>query len=150
MVIFGVFTTAILVAATSITALLLRQSHNQLRAIVACGVFVLILARAAYLGTAKPLTVFVAVSLVEGFVLAWNGMLLAFLAPYTKRPDLYFPLAVFWLVQAYYCFGWTIKLREWEALNWMVSPVLGLLFFSVLAWRLGKEGHHGQLARRTG
>jgi hypothetical protein len=94
------------------------------------------LTKLAYLGCPKPVNGYLAISLAEGFVLAWAGTLTVFLAPYMRRPDLIFPLGVFWLAQAGYSFGWTLNWREWQEINWLVPPALGICCFSWLAYRL--------------
>jgi hypothetical protein len=90
----------------------------------------------AFLGVPKPVDGFAVISLVEGFFLVWCGSLCAFLAPYTRHPDLVFPLAVFWLALALYDFGWVLHGHVWDRINWLVPPALGMATFSLLALRL--------------
>jgi hypothetical protein len=76
------------------------------------------------------------ISLSEGFLLLWAGLLTAFTGAYRPRRDLYFALGLFWLFQSAYSFGWSIKWQEWAELNWLVPPLMAIGFFSYLTWRL--------------
>jgi len=134
--IYTFFTAMILWCVCHITLDCLRTRHWRLRAAGITFILAASLTKLAYLGGPKPVSGYLAISLAEGFILAWAGTLTAFLAPYVKRPDLIFPLAVFWLVQAGYSFGWTLNWKEWEEINWLVPPALGICCFSWLAYRL--------------
>jgi len=134
--IYSLFTGVILWCVCRITLDCLRERHYRARAVAITLITALMLARLSYMGTARPLGAWAWISLSEGFVLAWAGTLTAFLAPYMRRPDLIFPLAVFWLAQAGYSFGWTLNWKEWQEANWLVPPALGTCCFSWLAYRL--------------
>jgi hypothetical protein len=134
--VYCLFTTRILYAVCRITLDCLRTRRWRLRALAVSFILAAVLTRIAFLGIPKPLSGFLAISLAEGFVLAWAGTLTAFTAPYTERPDLIFPLAAFWLVQALYDYGWVLNFKDWTALNWTVPPLMGCAAFGVLAWRL--------------
>jgi hypothetical protein len=134
--VYCLFTVPILYAVCRIAWDCLRDRRWHLRPIAICFVLAGILTRMAFLGAGKPLGRFMVISLVEGFILAWAGVLTAFTAPYTRHPDLLFPLAMLWLVQAAYSFGWTLNFKEWGKLNWLVPPCVATAAFLVLAWRL--------------
>jgi hypothetical protein len=114
----------------------LRERQYRLRAAAIMFILAVMLVKMAFTGLPRPVDGFAMISLIEGFVLAWCGSLCAFLAPYTRRPDLIFPLAVFWLALALYDFGWVLHGRMWDRINWLVPPALGVCCFSLLAWRL--------------
>ena len=98
-----------------------------------------VLCRFAYLGMGRPSAYFDWINLSLGMALAWGGTVLGFAAPHQKRWDLALILAIFWMTQALSSFGWTLFLRE--DLNWVIDPALGILAFTLLAWRL----HHEQI-----
>lgn len=133
---YVLFTAMILWQICHITLDCLKSRHYRLRAAGITFILAATLTKLAYLGGPKPVSGYLAIALIEGFILAWTGTLTIFLAPYTKRPDLIFPLAVFWLVLAAYDFGWTLNWREWERINWLVPPAFGIACFSWLAYRL--------------
>jgi hypothetical protein len=76
------------------------------------------------------------ISLAEGFLLLWAGILTAFAGAYRPRRDLYVPLGMFWVLQGGLALGWAIHGQLWERWNWTLPPALGCAAFSVLAWRL--------------
>ena len=96
----------------------------------------MVLTRGAFVGAKASFDGYGAISLGEGFFLSWAGILAAFVAPYTKRPDITFTLGMLWIVQAGYDFGWLLHGRLWQEWNWLVPPLTGMVAFSLLAWRL--------------
>ena len=134
--VFAFFTAVVLWSVCRLTWSLLQSRLNRLRPIAATFLVALIMARIAYRGTVQPHNLFLATSLASGFVLAWNASLLGLLSPYTRRPDLYLPLAALWGCQGCWAFGWSLHFEEWAALNWILPPLMGLICFSWLAHRL--------------
>lgn len=96
----------------------------------------MVLTRITFLGARASFDGYGAISLVEGFFLAWAGTLAAFIAPYTKRSDLTFTLGAFWLCQSAFSFGWTIHGAFWNRINWIVPPVTAILAFTLVWLRL--------------
>lgn len=132
-----VFTVPILYCIARFVLDCLRGRPMRLRALAISSLFAMVTARGAYLGLPQPVDGFRAISIVEGFVLVWAGLLSLFLTPYVRRPDLIFPLGLLWLGQAYFSFGWTFNALSWgHALNWLVPPALGCACFLLIAWRL--------------
>jgi len=86
------------------------------------------------------------ISLVEGVILFWAGMIVGFTAPYIQRWDIALTLSLFWMAQALYSFGWTLHGHLWDRWNWTVPPLTGIAAFSIIAWRLRAQMR--QLRRR--
>lgn len=141
--VFSLFTAVIIWSTSRLTWALLKTRQNRLRPAAATFLVALVMARIAWIGTVQPRSSFLAISIAEGFTLAWNGSLLSLLAPYTRRPDLYFPLALLWLCQSCWAFGWSLNWQMLASWNWVLPPLMGLLAFSFLAWRL-KSQYPGQ------
>lgn len=78
------------------------------------------------------------ISLVEGVVLLWAGMLASFLAPYTAEWRIALTLGLFWMSQALYDFGWVLHGHYWDRVNWIVPPATGILAFLLIGW-LGRQ-----------
>lgn len=96
-----------------------------------------LLGRLCYVGLPRPVTGFDWINLTLGVCLTWAGTLVGFAAPHIKRWDLALILGMLWLFQGLSSFGWTLHL--WEPLNFIIDPVLGIVAFSILAWRLRLE-----------
>lgn len=88
------------------------------------------------------------VTLSEGFLLLWAGILTAFAGAHRPRWDLYVPLGAFWVLQGGFSLGWTIHGQVWQDWNWVVPPTMGLACFSYLAWRLKPASPHPRPAAR--
>lgn len=142
LIVFSLFTAVILLSACRLTWALLQSRQQRLRPIAATFLVALVMARIAHRGSLAH-DRFLTVWLSEGFILAWLGALLALLAPYTRRPDLYFPLALLWLCQSCWAFGWSLNWQMLAGWNWVLPPLMGLCCFSFLAWRL-KSQYLGQ------
>lgn len=76
------------------------------------------------------------ISLGEGFLLIWAGLLTAFAGVHRPRRDLYFTLGFFWILQGGYSLGWSIAWKEWQPYNWLVPPLMAIGCFCWLARRL--------------
>lgn len=147
--IYCVFTALILCAIVRIAWDCLRDRRYRLRPIAICFILAAVLTKIAILGVSGRVSGFLAISLAEGFVLAWAGSLTAFAAPYRQRPDLYFPLAVLWLCQSAFAFGWVLNFKGWgEFINWTVPPLLGCLAFGWLVLRLSPKSAPTQHPQR--
>lgn len=114
----------------------LKTRQNRFKAAVAVLILAACLTKLAFLGAQGHVDRFLAISLVEGFILVWAGTLTLFAGAHTRRPDLYCTLGAFWLAQAWYSFGWTIKFQEWADINWLVPPLMAIGCFGYLARRL--------------
>ena len=77
------------------------------------------------------------ITLCEGFLLLWAGIVASFAGAYRPRWDLYVPMGCFWMAQSLFDFGWCLHGQRWEAVNWLVPPGMAFVFFLYLAWRLG-------------
>lgn len=114
----------------------LSTRERRFRACVAVLILAACLTKLAFLGAQGHVDRFLAISLVEGFILVWAGTLTLFAGAHTRRPDLYCTLGAFWLAQAWYSFGWTIKFQEWADINWVLPPLMAIGCFGYLARRL--------------
>jgi hypothetical protein len=147
---FGVYSVAYAVVYCLLTALIfltiarlawdcLESRRYRFRALGVALTFSIVLTRIAFIGISKPFSGYLVISLAEGLILAWAGILAVFTAPYTRRPDLTFPLGALWLGQACYRLGWALNFSVWQEINWVIPPMLGLACYSFLAWRLGQR-----------
>ena len=76
------------------------------------------------------------ISLGEGFLLLWAGLLTAFAGVHRARRDLYFTLGCFWILQGGYSLGWSIQADAWREYNWMVPQIMAIGCFVWIARRL--------------
>lgn len=76
------------------------------------------------------------ISLSEGFLLLWAGLLTAFAGVHRPRRDLYFTLGFFWIAQGGYSLGWSVAWKDWADYNWLVPPLMAIGCFGYLARRL--------------
>jgi hypothetical protein len=134
--VYVLFTSLILVAIVRIAIDSLSSREYRFRAAVVALILAAVLTKMAFTSVQRPLPWYLAINLGEGFILSWAGILCLFVTPYTRRPDLIFPLGTLWMCQACFRFGWTINWAHWQTLNWTVPPVLGCLTFSFVAYRL--------------
>jgi hypothetical protein len=135
-VVYVLFTAIVLACICRIAIDCLRRRHYRLRAAAIAFLLAGLAARGAYLGMPRPITGYQWIALLQGMVLFWAGILVTALFRYVKRWDLVFPLGLFWLVQAFWNFGWTFHGHAWDKINFWVPPALGCVIFSLLAWRL--------------
>jgi hypothetical protein len=134
--VYAVFTGLILCCVILIVLDCLSGRRYRFRAAMISFLLAGMLAKLALGGVLRPMSGSLTISIGEGFVLAWAGILCLFLAPYARRPDLIFPLGALWMVQAAYRFGWSINFARWQEVNWIFPPAIGCVIFSLLAWRL--------------
>jgi hypothetical protein len=135
-VIYCIFTVIILLSVVGIVTDCVSAWRHPARLAGSAFLLAMVLTRKAFTGVSGHLDGYEAITLAEGFFLSWAGTLATFTAPYTKRPDLVFPLGMFWMIQAAYDFGWTLHGHLWDAVNWVIPPAMGVICFTFLAWRL--------------
>jgi hypothetical protein len=134
--VYVAFTVLILLAIVGIVMDFLADWRYPARLAGSTFLLAMVIARIAFLGSQERFSDYGAISLTEGFFLAWAGTLALFAAPYTKRPDFIFPLGLLWIAQAAYDFGWMLHGRLWDAWNWIVPPGMCVCCFLFLAARL--------------
>lgn len=72
------------------------------------------------------------VLLVEGSILLWAGTLLAFMAGHWKRSIPLFGLALYWIFEAAFDFGFCLNWPHWLPLNTWVPPSAAVLAYSLI------------------
>lgn len=132
--VYVVFTLPILASIAWIVSDVLLERHYRLRPLAIALVLALMLGRIAYFGLGRPVTYFDWINLALGVLLATAGIVTAYTAPYLARCDLALILSLLWLGQSISCFGWALHL--WERWNFLLDPAMGIVAFSLLAWRL--------------
>lgn len=136
---YCLFTAAILYCVCRIAWDCVRDRRYRLRPIAICFILAAVLTKLAKLDLHGQ---WGWISLAEGFLLLWAGILVAFSGAWRPRWDLYVPLGIFWVLQGGYSLGWAIHGKLWESINWLVPPAMGCLCFSWLAWRLRWPSEH--------
>ena len=134
--VYCLFTALILASIFRIAWDCLSGRHYKLRPIAAAGILALVLAKVALAGMQGQ---WAWISVSEGFLLAWAGILTAFSGAHRPRSDVYVPLGMFWTLQAGFSFGWALHGQQWEQFNWILPPLMGFCCFSYLSWRLGQR-----------
>jgi hypothetical protein len=126
---------------------LLTREHKA-RAIAIGFILALAIGHLAHVGIVRPVTVYDWISLTEGTLLVWAGIVLGFSAAYIKRWDLAIILAIMWLAQALFSFGYVLHFDwpEWLEANWYVPQSICIVGFSLIAWRVRAKLHSRPLA----
>lgn len=90
------------------------------------------------------------VLLVEGGILLWAGTLLACMAGHWKRSVSLFGLAIYWIFEAAFDFGFCMNWPRWLPLNAWVPPAAAALAYSlILAGLLSRQRPNSQPAVRA-
>ena len=131
--IYVLFTLPILLAILWIVHDVLLEVHADAKPVAIAFILAIIPGRMSYLEIHRPVTRFDWINLIFGVALMWAGTLVGYAAKHIERWDLGLILAILWILQAVSFFGWTIHL--WEKWNFVIDPVLGIVAFSLLAWR---------------
>lgn len=114
----------------------IRLAQFRLRGVVLAGLIALIPARMGYL--ADPGTYTAADKLVtaEGSLLLLAGLLVGATANRSERPAISRILAVLWMLQSAFDWGWILHWPEWNEASWVLGPSLGLVSFAAIAYCL--------------
>lgn len=117
----------------------IRLLRYKLRAFAVASLIALVPARMSYLGDWGHHTLTDKLITAEGFLLLLAGLLVGGAAPHTRRPDLSLIVALFWIGQSTFDWGWILHWPAWNAASWILGPSMGIVAFLLLAWRLWKS-----------
>ena len=114
----------------------IRLARFRLRGVFIAGVIAFVPARMSYL--ADPGTYTLADKLVtaEGFLLLLAGLLVGMTANTSERPDISRILAMLWILQSAFDWGWILHWPYWNEASWVLGPSLGLAAFAAIAYCL--------------
>lgn len=110
------------------------------RAAAFIGLLAMMVCRMAYLGSGRAFSHADWIVLIEGFLCAWMGIVVGFLAPYLPHTGTMFTLGLGWLGMALYDFGWIIHWPHWLGVNgWLPTAIV--LASYVIVLRISREPH---------
>lgn len=126
----------------------LSTREYRFRAIALGFILAIVIGRLTYAGLARTASAYDGIMLIEGVLLVWAGTVLGFAASYSRRADIALTLAILWLVQALFSFGFVLHWDwpSWTAANWYLPEVICLAGFSLIGWRLRAGVQPKQLA----
>jgi hypothetical protein len=120
----------------------LGSREHRLRAVATSFILSVTIGHLVFVEIARP-TAYDWITLIEGVLLVWAGTLLGFAATYSERKDIAVILAVLWLCQALFSFGYVLHFDwpEWLAMNFWMPQSICLLAFSFILWQIKKPYH---------
>jgi hypothetical protein len=115
----------------------LGSREHRLRAVAIGFILALTVGHLTYAEIARP-TAYDWITLIEGVLLVWAGTLLGFAAIYSERKDIAVILAVLWLCQALFSFGYVLHWGwpNWMEANFYVPQAICIAGFSLIGWRI--------------
>ena len=114
----------------------IRLARFRLRGVVIAGVIALVPARMSYLADPGAYTLADKLVTAEGFLLLLAGLLVGMTANHSERPDISRILAMLWILQSAFDWGWILHWPYWNEASWVLGPSLGLAAFAAIAWQL--------------
>ena len=114
----------------------IRLAQFRLRGIVLAGLVAFAPARMSYLADTGAYTLADKLVAVEGFLLLLAGLLVGMTANTSERSAISRILAMLWILQSAFDWGWILHWPYWNEASWQVGPTLGLASFAAIAYCL--------------
>lgn len=103
-----------------------------IHAIALAGLLALTVTRMAYFALGHQPEWYDWIGLLEGGVLFWAGLIVGTSAPFRERTGIHLSLGLLLLSQTAWRWGYYIHMPGWNELNWIVSPALPIVGFTVI------------------
>lgn len=130
-IVYSLLTAFILLAVARIVTEAISEKQNSWRGAALAGVLAITLGRLAWVGM-PAIKYYSVIGIVEGVCLFWAGICLGYLAAHTHRWDIALTLAILWILQALFRFGFYLHYPTWMAFNWRIPPVLAASAFVII------------------
>lgn len=125
-----VLTAAILFSVVNMARLCIGRNHARICAIAT--ILSVTLTRMAYLALGHSPMWYDWIGLIEGGVLFWSGLIVGFASPFQQRTGIHLSFGLLFLAQTGWRWGFYIHMPGWNDLNWIVSPSIPILAFTVI------------------
>jgi hypothetical protein len=143
---YSILTAFILMSVCRIAIESIQSKQNSWRGAAIAAVVALTLGHFAWTGMPTPIRYYSMIGVIEGTVLLWAGIVVGALAPWAERWGIALTLAVLWVAQTAWRFGFYLHLHDWLRFNWIVSPLLPTVAFAIIGLSLRPVRHRDSLS----
>jgi hypothetical protein len=129
---YSILTAFILMSVCRIALESVQSKQNSWKGAAIAGVIAITTGHFAWTGMSVPIRYYSVIGVIEGTVLLWAGIVVGSLSSWADRTAIALTLAILWVMQAGWQWGFYLNLAEWRRLNWIISPLLPTIAFLII------------------